>query len=232
MSERINKIFSKISSSYDLMNHLLSFGVDISWRKKTVSEIIKMSDGADKLKILDIATGTGDLAISLSEEFAKYGKSAKIVGMDFNEDMLRIGRDKAAQKGTRIVFEKCDALHMPYENGSFDMLTSGFALRNFDDLSKFASESYRVLRKGGGFVFVDMAMPNEKSKRYFFEIYSLYMRFLGFFVDNGSYKWLVHSIKTFDKKGLQRKLKSVGFKEIKQLELTSGIGYIILGKKP
>lgn len=213
------------------MNHLLSFGVDVKWRRDTVSEILKMSKGRKNLQVLDIATGTGDLAISLSEAFKKGNINAQITAMDFNDDMLLLADRKSRKSGTDILFEHGDAVRMKYGAGSFDVLTSGFALRNFDDLVRFAEESHRVLKKGGFFVFVDMAMPDEKAKQYFFKIYSLYMRLLGFFVDNESYKWLVHSIKAFDKKALEKKLRVAGFRNVRQRELSSGIGYIILGEK-
>lgn len=214
-----------------MMNHLLSFGIDIKWRRDTVSEIIRMSKGRKELNVLDLATGTGDLAIALSEALKKYGASARITGMDFNGDMLSLARAKSRKNGIDILFEHGDALRMKYKNNSFDVITSGFALRNFDDIDVFARESYRVLRKGGFFVFVDMAMPDGRFKRRFFCAYSIFMRFLGLFVDNESYKWLVHSIRAFDKKALEKKLRGAGFRNVKQRELVSGIGYIISGEK-
>ncbi len=232
MSRRINKIFTRISGKYDLMNHLLSFGVDMSWRNSAVSEIIKMAGGRRGLAVLDIATGTGDLAIAAERALNKDDINAQVTGMDFNKDMLVLAREKARKLGVKIAFERGDALRMKYKSASFDIITSGFALRNFDDLDRFASEAYRVLRRDGSFVFVDMAMPNEKLGTTFFGVYSVFMRFVGFFADNESYKWLVHSIKIFDKKALERKLRNAGFRDVRQMELASGISYIISGRKP
>ena len=231
MSKRINNIFSRISGNYDLMNRLLSFGVDKGWRRNTVSDIIATSKGRKELKILDIATGTGDLAIELSMELERSGISAQVTGMDFNSAMLAFAGPKAGKAGADVKFEFGDALRMKYKDSTFDVLTSGFALRNFDDLDRFAKESHRILKRGGSFVFVDMAIPDKAHQRAFFRVYSVFMRFMGLFVDNESYAWLVRSIRTFDKKALVRTMSRAGFKDVRYRELKSGIAYIIAGRK-
>ncbi|MCL5008613.1 MAG: ubiquinone/menaquinone biosynthesis methyltransferase [Candidatus Marsarchaeota archaeon] len=231
MSMRINNIFSRISGSYDAMNHILSLGVDIRWRNSAVSEISSKLNGIKEARVLDIATGTGDLALAILRGLTGKGTDARVVGMDFNKDMLDIARKKAKKSHAKIRFEYGDALHTRYPNEHFDMLASGFAIRNFDDLDRFSKESYRILKRKGGFVFVDMAMPDAKLPGYFFYAYSVFMRFAGFFVDNESYKWLVHSIKVFDKKELERKLRSAGFINVHYRELWPGMAYIITGEK-
>ncbi len=232
MSERINTLFTQVSTHYDFMNHFLSFGIDKNWREETIKlSIAKLSSIKNPI-ILDIATGTGDLAILLSRELEKSRKDYKIIAMDFNKEMLELGRKKAVMMNCKkISFEVSDAIKTKYPENSFDAAISAFALRNLDDLNAFAKELKRILKKNGSFIFVDMAVPDEKPKEFFFKTYSIFMRFVGFFVDNEAYKWLVSSISKFDKKNFIKILKKNGFKNIQYLELKTGVAYIISGNK-
>jgi demethylmenaquinone methyltransferase/2-methoxy-6-polyprenyl-1,4-benzoquinol methylase len=232
MSERINKIFTDVSKHYDFMNHLLSFGVDKNWRKEAVDLSVKLLDKIQSPKILDVATGTGDLAIELSKKLSNKKSFHKIIAIDFNKEMLLLGKKKSERlKIKNISFEVKDALKTKLPDESFDLSISGFALRNLDDLEVFAKEQKRILKKNGYFLYLDMAMPDGFSKRLFFQAYSIFMKIIGFFVDYKAYSWLSNSISKFDKKKLLRILKDTGFKDIHYLELKTGIAYIVYGKK-
>ncbi len=232
MSIRINKIFTKVSSHYDLMNHLFSLGIDKNWRSETVMKSIEAISKIDHPIILDLATGTGDLAIMLSKELDKLGKKYKLIAMDFNKEMLDLGKKKAVLAGSnKISFEISDAMKTGYPSNYFDLVISGFALRNLDNLEVFSTELKRIIKNNGKFIFVDMAVPDEKSKAFFFRIYSFLMRIIGFFVDRKAYFWLVSSILKFNKKRLIKILSSSGFKEIKYTELKTGVAYIVSGRK-
>lgn len=229
MSERIHNIFSNISGNYDTMNRILSLGIDVGWRKVTVQKIIELNKARNP-KILDIATGTGDLAFMLEQTYGK-DKATKVIGMDFNKDMLHFAKIRGSKSRSRVIFQEDDAMKMRYKSGCFDIVTSGFALRNFDDLQVFAKELRRVMKPGGVFVLLDMAKPDDPYQSAFFSFYSVFMRFVGMFENNEAYKWLVGSIKRFDKKRLMKILKAEGFKDIRIEPLRTGVAYIVYGRK-
>jgi demethylmenaquinone methyltransferase/2-methoxy-6-polyprenyl-1,4-benzoquinol methylase len=229
MSERINSLFSDISSNYDTMNHVLSFGIDTLWRRKAAKAALLPGRS---YRVLDIATGTGDLAIAVRKAAVSHSKSADITAMDFNLDMLKIAKSKASNYNIKdIKFETGDALKMKYMDESFDVLTSAFALRNFDDLDSFLKEAYRILRPNGKVVFLDMAIPDSFFEREFFRLYSRFMLIAGSLVDVGAYAWLVKSIKNFDKKRLAQLAAKNKFKNVKITNLTSGIAYLLTAEK-
>ena len=229
MSERIRNLFSDISGKYDTMNHVLSFGVDTLWRRRAAYESIP---DKESFKALDVATGTGDLAFAVHNMALKNGKKAEIVGMDFSKKMLDIAKAKAAKRRTaEISFELGDALNMEYEDNSFDVVTTAFSLRNFDDLDKFLKEVHRVLKPGGKFVFIDMAMPDSRFGRAFFKFYSKVMLAMGTLVQRNAYSWLVHSIMKFDKKRLVYLATKNEFNNVSMSNMVSGIAYIITGEK-
>ena len=135
-------MFDNISGSYDFLNHFLSLGIDILWRKRAIKEIGKISPKT----ILDIATGTGDLAVE-----ASVLNPTKIIGIDISEGMLEVGRKKMKAKGLDKLIEMNfgDSEELPFEDNSFDAVTAGFGVRNFEDLPKGLSEMFRVMNKGG-----------------------------------------------------------------------------------
>ncbi len=232
MSRRIKDTFSRISGSYDRMNHMLSLGIDILWRRRAAEALLKNMQGAKRYSILDAATGTGDLAIGIERLALRRSLSVSITAQDFNKEMLSLARSKASRLHCKnILFEEGDALHMRYGNASFDAVASAFALRNFDSIAAFSDEVYRVLRKRGSFVFLDMALPRGAPGRAFFRIYSLLMKAAGSAVDRDAYAWLVKSIEGFDRKGLRDALSGSGFSDVGIEELPSGIAFIASGYK-
>lgn len=229
MSERINKLFSDIHERYDLMNHVFSLGIDVLWRRAAANEAI-----VDKksLNIVDVASGTGDLALEMCKIANKKGVGINVTAMDFNKDMLKLARQKADKKKfANIKFDVGDALKMKYSNASFDVLITGFALRNFDSLDEFIRETHRVLVPGGKFVYLDMAMPENPIQKGFFKLYFGVMRFVGKSVDPKAYNWLFDSVSEFDRKSVVRKLQEAKFENVRLKDLVSGVGFIITGEK-
>ncbi len=230
-------MFSKIYLKYDLMNHLMSFNFDKDWREDAANEVIIEKD---KFNVLDVASGTGDLAIAINKAAQAKHKKVYIYAYDFNADMLDMARSKFRQEGmVNVKIEIGTAFKIAHKSNSVDVLTSAFALRSFANvkgdkrgLQKFISESYRVLRPGGKVVLLDMAMPDKEYQRSFFKIYSYVMLAMGSFVDRDTYAWLVRTIKSFDKKKLVKDMKSAGFKNIRYRSLKSGIAYLVTADKP
>lgn len=236
MPKEINEMFSDISPQYDFMNHLFSLNIDRSWRKEAAVEALIPKK---RYEVLDVAAGTCDLAIAVSKAAEEKGKEVRICAYDFNKKMLEIGKEKIKKEGIGdIGIEVGNAFNIRHKAGSVDVITSGFGLRSFafskggkDNLHKFISESYRVLKPGGKIILLDMAMPDKKADRIFFSAYSKVMLFLGSFVDREAYGWLVRTIKEFDKKELVRLMKISGFKDIRMKSLRSGIAYLVTAEK-
>lgn len=168
--EQVRKMFDNIAGRYDFLNHLLSFNMDKKWRKQLV-DLIKsdLNDEAENkkdLKILDVATGTGDLAFELSKD-----PRFRIAGLDLSWEMLKIATIKAKAKKNNIKFIHGDSESLPFENNSFDVVTVGFGVRNFEDLKKGLKEISRVLKGGGKIYILEFSKPR---KGIFSTLYGLY----------------------------------------------------------
>lgn len=169
------QIFNEISKSYDFLNHLLSFGIDILWRKK----YIKLLPDKDSLFVLDLATGTGDVPITLSS----CEKIQKIQGLDMSEGMLEIAQKKIEKKklNKKIKLLKGDAVTIPYEDESFDVITLSFGIRNFPDPQTSLKNMYRVLRPKGRVMIMEFSIP----KNFIFkQIYLFYFKYFLPFIGN------------------------------------------------
>ncbi len=233
--EEVNRMFSKIHKNYDLMNHLMSLNLDKQWRHEAALEALLHSR---RYRVLDVATGTGDLAIEVGRIASENGKEVSIMGSDFNKEMLGLAREKILKAGAgNISLELSDALRMPSSSGSFDVVTSAFALRSFEfggkrsRLDLFLSESYRVLRKKGKLVLLEMALPDRKTERALFTAYTTVMRIISSFADRAAYSWLIETIRGFDKNGLSRSLRAAGFRKIRIRSLSSGVAFIATAYK-
>ena len=152
--EQVTQMFDTISGDYDGLNRVISFGIDIKWRKK----VVNMVKASNPDTILDIATGTGDLAINLAETNA-----TKIVGLDISSGMLDIGKEKIKKKNlaSKIEMVLGDSENMPFEDNSFDAVTVAFGVRNFESLENGLKEIYRVLKPNGTFVILETSMPDK-----------------------------------------------------------------------
>lgn len=192
----IAAMFDRISPKYDALNHLLSLNIDKVWRRKAAKTATKKQPNA----ILDLATGTGDLAIAL----AKRNPQAHIIGMDISEKMLDIGKAKVAQQmmESQIELSLGDAAALPFENGSFDAVTVAFGVRNFENLDKSLSEIHRVLKQDGLIVILEFSMPERFPVKQLYRFY--FKRVLPkigrrLSKDPGAYTYLPESVEHFPK---------------------------------
>lgn len=224
----ISSMFNDISQKYDFLNHFLSFGIDKLWRKK--AKKIILSD--NPLSILDVATGTADLAIEISKS-----TKAKITGVDFSEGMLEIGKVKVDKLhlSNQISLIHADALNLPFESECFDVISIAFGVRNFENLNKGLSELNRVLKKGGKLIILEFSTPPNKIIK---ALYYLYFRnilpFIGSFFSKNkiAYKYLFDSANAFPcGQKLCDIIKSNGFYEANQKILTFGVASIYCAKK-
>ncbi|MEL7588200.1 MAG: bifunctional demethylmenaquinone methyltransferase/2-methoxy-6-polyprenyl-1,4-benzoquinol methylase UbiE [Prolixibacteraceae bacterium] len=221
--QQVEEMFDHIAPKYDLLNHVLSLGIDKLWRKKAVA----MLKQRRPLKILDVATGTGDFAI----ETAKI-KPDQIVGFDLSEQMLRVGEEKVRKLrlDKLIRFQKGDSEQMPFPAESFDAITVAFGVRNFEHLEKGLQEFHRVLKPGGVAVILEFSRPRGFP---FKQLYLVYFRrilpFIGGLVskDASAYTYLPESVMAFpDDQDFLDILSRTGFTHSRQRRLTMGIATI------
>ncbi len=214
---QIQSMFNKIAHRYDFLNHVLTFGLDFYWRKKAVLIL------REPKKILDVATGTGDFAISSF----KYTE-ASIVGIDIAENMIELGREKVNKKGMghRIKLKIADSEALPFSDEEYDAVTIGFGVRNFQDLNKGLKEVYRVMKKGSIISILEPTNPKIFPIKQLHNIYFNYvLPYLGGFIskDKDAYSYLSKSVGSFpsDEK-FCNELKNVGFKNCRFIPLTFG----------
>lgn len=226
--EQVTKMFDNISGDYDGLNRVISFGIDIKWRKKVVKIIKK----AQPKTILDIATGTGDLAINLSETSAD-----KITGLDISSGMLEIGKEKIKRKGleSRIEMILGDSEKMPFSDNSFDAITVAFGVRNFETLENGLKEILRVLKPGGTFVILETSMPDKTPYKQGYNFYTKnILPLIGriFSKDRSAYKYLCESASVFPYgEALNNILRNIGFISVKDLPQTFGVATIYTASK-
>lgn len=225
---QVEKMFDTISSNYDGLNRVISFGIDIKWRKKVVALVNEKNPE----NILDIATGTGDLAINLAETGA-----SKIIGLDISEGMLRVGRQKIAQKNLnkKIELVHGDSEALPFDDNSFDAVTVAFGVRNFENLEMGLSEILRVLKPGGVLVVLETSVP---TKTPFKQGYNLYTRnllpLIGklFSKDKEAYSYLSESAAAFPYGNeFNNILRKTGFTTIEHKPQTLGVATIYTASK-
>ncbi len=226
--EQVAEMFNKISPKYDLLNHLLSLGIDIIWRKKAINYLQK---DAPKL-ILDIATGTGDFAIE-----ALALNPDKIIGVDISEGMLSEGRKKMVRRGLQEKIEMLmgDSEGLLFEDNKFDAVIVSFGVRNFENLEKGLADMYRVLKPGGKTVILEFSKPRSFPTKQAFGFYShVILPQIGKIVskDNSAYTYLPESVEAFpDGENFLAVLKKVGFHSTLCKPLTFGISSIYVGQK-
>ncbi len=226
---QVTKMFDTISEEYDDLNRVISFGIDQKWRKKVVK--IVRNKNADS--ILDIATGTGDLAIM----FAKNTKASNIVGLDISEGMLSVGRKKVAQEQleNRIKLIVGDSEKLPFSDNSFDAISVSFGVRNFETLETGLSEILRVLKPNGTFVILETAVPTKFPFKQGYLFHSnIILPLIGklFSKDKKAYGYLSESAANFPYgKALNNILQKVGFISVQDYPQTFGVASIYTASK-
>jgi len=226
---QVLKMFEKISSNYDVLNRVISGGLDILWRKKVVSLLIPEKPK----KVIDIATGTGDLAIELIKTNAN-----EIVGLDISAAMLEIGYEKVKNRkfNNRIKMVVGDCEKLSYPDNYFDAATVAFGVRNFQNLDKGLSEIHRVLRRGGNLVILETAVPQKFPIRQFYNFYThKIMPIFGLLLskDKYAYRYLSNSAAAFPfGAAFNNILIKNGFISLKNLPQTFGVASIYCAKKP
>lgn len=227
--KQVAEMFDSISAKYDFLNHLLSGGIDIYWRRKALNMI---KDRVNN-QILDIATGTGDLAIVAN----KILKPEKIIGVDISEGMLHVGREKMKKLNLqdKIEMQLGDSEKLVFNDNTFDTVIVSFGVRNFENLLKGLTDMYRVTKRGGTCLIVEFSKPTLSPFKQFYWLYSTkLLPFIGKIVskDSSAYSYLPESVQAFpDGKEFVKVFNQAGFKDIITKTLTFGICSVYIGKK-
>ena len=222
-------MFDNIDSTYDNLNHRLSWNIDKSWRKKAIRRLAPFSPKT----ILDIATGTGDFAIMS----AKMLLPKTLIGADISDKMMEIGRQKVKEEGLDgiISFQKEDCLNLTFPSNTFDAVTAAFGIRNFQDLEKGLGEMYRVLKKGGHLCIIELTTPISFPMKQLFKIYSkVVLPFYGRLIskDSSAYDYLNKTIAAFPQgETMMNILQSAGFTKTSFTRLTFGICTMYIAEK-
>lgn len=226
--EQVAQMFDTISGNYDGLNRVISFGIDVKWRKK----VLKMVAAKNPQRILDIATGTGDLALLMAQTNA-----TEIIGADISEGMMEVGRRKVTEKNldSRIKLVYGDSENLPFADNHFDAITVAFGVRNFETLEKGLAEILRVLKPGGIFVILETSVPTKFPFKQGYKFYSKFiLPAIGrlFSKDRSAYAYLSESASVFPHgEALNNILRKVGFIEVKDLPQTMGVATIYSASK-
>jgi demethylmenaquinone methyltransferase/2-methoxy-6-polyprenyl-1,4-benzoquinol methylase len=226
--EQVAQMFDNISGNYDNLNRVISFGIDIKWRKKVLKIV---SDKKPKI-ILDIATGTGDLAILMTQTNAE-----KIIGLDISAGMLEVGKKKIEEKKLSNVIDLVlgDSEKIPFEDNYFDAITVGFGVRNFENLEKGFAEILRVLKPNGVFVILETSVPDKTPYKQGYKFYSNnILPLIGklFSKDNSAYGYLSESAAAFPYgEALNNILRKIGFIDVVAMPQTFGVATIYSASK-
>jgi len=224
-------MFDRIATTYDFLNHFLSLGVDLWWRRRAVQALWRCAPRAQS--VLDVATGTGDLAFAA----LRHRSHVRVVGLDLAQNMLRIAKDKRQNRAipqSRYGLVAADALRMPYRSGTFDAAMIAYGIRNMPDIGHAFRELRRVLRPGGHVLILEFSLPRHKVLRtaylfYFEKILPL----LGGWVsrDHEAYRYLPASVGAFiSPEDISRLAAQEGFQTCQIRALTGGITYYWIGR--
>jgi demethylmenaquinone methyltransferase / 2-methoxy-6-polyprenyl-1,4-benzoquinol methylase len=227
--EQVALMFNNIARRYDFLNHFLSLGIDKIWRRKTIKTLRGIVSNPI---LLDVASGTGDLAITALKLNPK-----KIIGIDISEEMLRVGKEKIKKKKLEdiITLQKGDSENIEFESNFFDGVTVAFGVRNYENLNKGLSEMYRVLKSNGKIAILEFSKPKSFPVK---QIYNFYFKsilpLVGKLVskDNAAYTYLPESVRQFPERDLFiKELVKVGFKNCSFIPLSFGIASIYSAEK-
>ena len=225
----VREMFSRISPKYDFLNHFLSGNIDKRWRKLVTEKLESVLDDENAL-VLDVACGTGDLAVELQKN-----AKAKIIGTDFCRPMLAIAKEKNAPENLFIPYLEADGMNLSFADETFDAVTIAFGLRNFSNWQDGLIELHRILKVGGKLVILEFSAPVVPGFRQAFQFYftKILPKIGGVFSGSrGAYEYLSESVARFpDQKGLMKMMLESGFSDVEYKNLTGGIAAIHLGVK-
>jgi demethylmenaquinone methyltransferase/2-methoxy-6-polyprenyl-1,4-benzoquinol methylase len=234
--EYVKDVFTEIASYYDEMNEIMSLRMIQGWHRY----MMKLAGDISGKRCLDVGTGTGEIAFLVAEH---AGPEGDVTGVDITPEMLRYAESKMPERNLPkpVNFVEGDALNLQYEDGTFDLVTSGYMLRNVNDVQKAIDEMHRVLKTGGKAVVAEMATPDNRFIRYFFNIYmKRRVQRIGRKYDKGqaidgkmpAYDWLVNSIKGFPHgESMAEKFRKAGFSDVRYHKKNFGAVYIYEGVK-
>jgi demethylmenaquinone methyltransferase/2-methoxy-6-polyprenyl-1,4-benzoquinol methylase len=227
---QVSRMFNRIASSYDLLNRMTSLGIDITWRRKAIAQL----NEKEHRKILDVATGTADVALEIRKQMPTV---EHITGLDISSEMLAFGREKVSKKGwdDKITLVEGDSEDLPFEDNSFDAVTVAFGVRNFENLEKGLQEIHRVIRPGGKLVVLEFSHPQAFPIKQLFNFYFKYiLPSIGHVISNDkkAYQYLYESVQAFlDQEAFLEQLSKIGFKSNQCRSLTFGISSLYTGIK-
>lgn len=227
--DQVEQMFDNIAPAYDPLNHILSLGIDRSWRRKAIHWLKPFRP----TRILDIATGTGDFAILAGKQLAPD----ELLGVDISEGMMQIARQKVARErlDSMIRFQKEDCLHLSFPTERFDAAIIAFGVRNFENLDASLKEIHRVLCNDGHLVILELSTPIRFPMKQLFGIYSkVVLPFIGRIIskDSSAYTYLPETIKAFPQgEVMQNILTQAGFRKVKFRRLTMGICTLYMATK-
>jgi len=227
--EQVADMFNNISKTYDFLNHFLSLGIDVIWRKKAIKELVSIHPRV----LLDVATGTGDFAF----EAIKKLHPEKVIGVDISEGMLDVAKKKIGERNLNDIFsvQVGDSEGLHFEESTFDAITCAYGVRNFENLEKGLTDMFRVLKPGGKMVILEFSKPRKFPIK---QLYNFYFRHILpsfgklFSKDNRAYTYLPESVAAFpDGEDFTILMEKIGFKSTKHRILTFGISSIYTGTK-
>ena len=222
--EQVSQMFNNIAPYYDLLNRTLSLGIDRTWRKKAIRRLTTHKP----VKVLDVATGTADLALEIQRQL----DCEQVIGVDISNEMLEIGRKKVSKKGLddRITLVSGDSENLQFQDNTFDAVTVAFGVRNFENLKKGLAEIHRVLKPGGRIIVLEFSRPRIFPFKQLFNAYFRYLLpLIGRFTskDKRAYSYLYESVQAFpDREDFLGELQTVGFQKGEFQSLTLGISMI------
>lgn len=231
-SDYVRNMFTSIAPRYDFLNRLLSAGRDKYWRRVAVDELPLEKGGS----FLDVATGTGDIALSLIHRASK--DDARVVGVDFSEGMLKLGRDKVKKEGLedRIELRLADATALPFEDNLFQGAIVAFGLRNFSDTEKGLKEMLRVVAPGGRVVILEFTNPkNPLFRRMYYFYFRNILPLIGGIISGNrkAYQYLPDSVMDFPSSDrLKSLMEKCGMQKVRYKLLTFGVAALHVGEKP
>lgn len=227
----IRNVFRSVASKYDLMNDLMSVGMHRLWKKEFLAQIPDFNGS-----LLDMASGTGDIAHKYYKTAKAYGLSPNIIACDPSTEMLKEGKNNGIDNGIlNIKYQVTTAEKLPFDDKSFDYYTVAFGVRNFTDIQAALQEAYRVLKPGGKFLCLEFSHIEKPILEPFYDFYSMnIIPFIGKIVakDESSYRYLVESIRKFPKQyEFKKMIEEAGFKKVDYMNLSCGIVAIHTGYK-